>query len=273
MKNNAKVLFIILIITMVVFFIIYCVILNNLPQDRVIDGRLIRGYNIEVIKLVNVITFIIYLILGSLLLIVSKFAENEFNGKNNDKGFFIFFFSRIISIGLLGGIALGFIAFLIPDSIIDNFFNNPLTRITLIIIAISAVVIFIEIKLGTIIGKSLSKETGLILGIVLTILGVTLFLGIPIIIYSNKKKENIIFTSEDNIGNSNDVIMNNHYERFFGKNYKDILNENGLSEYIVLFEKHKLKDINIISELTEVDLEKIGINVLGDRKKIIKLFT
>ena len=47
--------------------------------------------------------------------------------------------------------------------------------------------IFIEIKIGKAIGSKLSKENGLILGIILIVLGVTLFIGIPIIINSNKK--------------------------------------------------------------------------------------
>jgi len=49
------------------------------------------------------------------------------------------------------------------------------------------IVAFIQFKIGKAIGTRLSKESGLILGIVLIIVGVTLFIGIPIIIYSNKK--------------------------------------------------------------------------------------
>jgi len=74
-----------------------------------------------------------------------------------------------------------------------NIFTNKIVLIALLIIAIIALVIFIEIKIGAFIGKLVSKEAGLILGIVLIVLGVTLFIGIPIIIYSNPKKENIIF--------------------------------------------------------------------------------
>jgi len=55
-----------------------------------------------------------------------------------------------------------------------------------IVLAIIALVIFVEIQIGKAIGSRLSKEAGLVLGIVLIVMGVTLFIGIPIIIYSNK---------------------------------------------------------------------------------------
>jgi hypothetical protein len=51
-----------------------------------------------------------------------------------------------------------------------------------------------------------------------------------------------------------------------------ILMNNGLEDYIKIFEQHKLLDIRIVSDLTESDLEKIGISALGDRKKILRLF-
>jgi len=57
-----------------------------------------------------------------------------------------------------------------------------------------------------------------------------------------------------------------------GKNYKNILTENNLEKYIELFENNNLTDIMIISELEETDLEKLGIDKMGDRKKILKLF-
>lgn len=47
---------------------------------------------------------------------------------------------------------------------------------------------------------------------------------------------------------------------------------NGLEDCIKIFEQHKLLDIRIVSDLTESDLEKIGISALGDRKKILQLF-
>ena len=57
------------------------------------------------------------------------------------------------------------------------------------------------------------------------------------------------------------------------KNWKDILLENNLGDYIEIFEKNKLTDINIIMGLNESDLEKLGINVMGDRKNILKIFS
>jgi uncharacterized protein YeeX (DUF496 family) len=72
---------------------------------------------------------------------------------------------------------------------------------------------------------------------------------------------------------SNNQREPNHLSRFIGKNYKDILLENNLNEYIDLFERNKLTDIYIISSLSESDLEKIGIAIMGDRKLILKIFS
>ena len=143
-----------------------------------------------------------------------------------------------------------------------------------IIIIVSALIIFVEIIIGKAIGKKLSKEAGLVLGIVLIILGVTIFIGIPIIIYSNKKKEDLILSSVNiNIDSNENEQRINKYEKYLGKNYKDILLENNLSEYIEIFTKNKLTEIEIISDLTDSELENIGITLLGDRKKIMKLFS
>jgi len=68
-------------------------------------------------------------------------------------------------------------------------------------IGLFMIVVLCEILLGKTIGKSLSEKSGIVLGVILIILGVTLFIGIPIIIYSsekNKKHEiiiNIIFSN------------------------------------------------------------------------------
>ncbi|MHB9295550.1 hypothetical protein PilKf_01296 [Pillotina sp. SPG140] len=62
------------------------------------------------------------------------------------------------------------------------------------------------------------------------------------------------------------------FSKFVGKNYKDILLENDLNEYVDLFEKNKLTDISVISSLTEADLEKLGITIMGDRKLIMRIF-
>ena len=72
----------------------------------------------------------------------------------------------------------------------DLWENNRLLIIILSIIAIAALLIYVQIKLGIYIGNKLSKEAGLILGIILVILLPLIFMGIPIIIYSNPKREN-----------------------------------------------------------------------------------
>ena len=69
------------------------------------------------------------------------------------------------------------------------------------------------------------------------------------------------------------IYKDNKYMKFVGKNYKDILQENNLEEYIDIFTENKLIDVAIISELTDSELEKIGITSLGDRKKILKIFS
>jgi len=147
------------------------------------------------------------------------------------------------------------IIFLIP-----TIFKMPIIVFCIIgIVLLCLIFLLLEILIGKLIGRTLSEKSGLVLGIVLIILGVTLFIGIPVIIYSSDKYMYL--------------RKNKYYEKFIGKNYIDILTENGLQEYIPLFEKNKLTDINIISELTEDDFQKIGINIMGDRKKILKLFS
>ena len=56
-------------------------------------------------------------------------------------------------------------------------------------IAIIVVVILVSWWLGKMLGKHLSRTTGLIIGIVLILLGFGLFVGIPCIIYSSKNKD------------------------------------------------------------------------------------
>jgi hypothetical protein len=176
-----------------------------------------------------------------------------------------------------------------------------------IFVAIVAIflVILIEWLIGIAIGKAVSKSTGLILGIILILCGVTLFIAIPIIIYSNKNKEELFVNLNLNermiyrditpareyyspIVDRQEKLLEAKYEKneinidpdkkkrfikFIGKNWKDVLLENRLEEYIDIFTKNKLTDLEIISELTEYDLEKLGITIMGDRKKILKIFS
>ena len=57
------------------------------------------------------------------------------------------------------------------------------------------------------------------------------------------------------------------------KSVKEILEENGLSEYAGIFEQNKLTSVGVLADLTENDYAQIGITVLGDRKKLMKLFS
>ena len=88
-----------------------------------------------------------------------------------------------------------------------------------------------------------------------------LFWVIPLIVVVSMSKLN------DN-SNTKNIPLN-----LVDKNWKDIFLENNLEEYIGVFEKNKLTDLNIIMELNESDLEKLGIDIMGDRKKILKIFS
>lgn len=57
------------------------------------------------------------------------------------------------------------------------------------------------------------------------------------------------------------------------KSVKEILEDNNLREYIEIFEKNKLNDIEVLADLTEDDYQRMGIEILGDRKKILHLFS
>lgn len=58
-----------------------------------------------------------------------------------------------------------------------------------LILFIVFMVIWIEWAIGKFIGKRLSQETGIVLGVILILLGIPLFIGIPVIIYSNGAKK------------------------------------------------------------------------------------
>jgi len=53
---------------------------------------------------------------------------------------------------------------------------------------------------------------------------------------------------------------------------KEKLIENGLYDYINIFEQHKLDTEELLSDLTQFDFDKMGINLIGDQKKILSLF-
>jgi hypothetical protein len=52
----------------------------------------------------------------------------------------------------------------------------------------------------------------------------------------------------------------------------DLLKQNELEMYFDVFQKNKIENITMAVELTDNDLENMGISVLGDKKKILTLF-
>lgn len=56
------------------------------------------------------------------------------------------------------------------------------------------------------------------------------------------------------------------------ENIITLLKDNHFDNYLSLFEDNNLNNLEILGELTENDLEKLGINKMGDRKQLIKLF-
>jgi hypothetical protein len=187
----------------------------------------------------------------------------------------------------LDSLAVGFLSFL------------PLIAL----LGIIALIVFIGIKVGRRIGNIVTKLAGLILGLIFTILGLSLLItsistfinnlegtenislifasvfvtfilgsslfimGISTIIYSNKKSDD----PDAKVDIKGNINQNN--ETAVEKNIEDILAENNLGEYIDLFIKNKLTDLDIVSGLDESDLEKMGISIMGDRKKILLIFS
>ena len=180
----------------------------------------------------------------------------------------------------------------------------------IILFGLTALIIFIGIKVGKRIGNSVTKVAGLVLGLIFIILGVALLItsisslinnlestenislifagvfvtfvlgsflfimGISTIINSNKKLDNldIKIDMEKNINQDNETFIQDN-ETFIEENVENILAENNLEEYIDLFKKNKLTDFDVVSNLTESDLEKLGITIMGDRKKILLIFS
>jgi hypothetical protein len=48
--------------------------------------------------------------------------------------------------------------------------------------------------------------------------------------------------------------------------------DNGLSEYIAIFDKNKLDTLDLVSKLNESNLSELGVTAIGDRKKIKDIF-
>lgn len=73
---------------------------------------------------------------------------------------------------------------------------------------------------------------------------------------------------------SNDnSISNIKKERSEEEILKLYFEKNNLSEFIPKFIEQKVFSIEILKELSDSDLEKLGFSILGERKKILKLFS
>jgi hypothetical protein len=53
--------------------------------------------------------------------------------------------------------------------------------------------------------------------------------------------------------------------------WKETLAQNGFLQYIEVFEKNKVDNANVILALNEQDLASMGIEAVGDRKKILQI--
>lgn len=106
---------------------------------------------------------------------------------------------------------------------------------------------------------------------VMIVLGFCLFWLPWLWAYGAKELQTVVMhkkVEEDTVSKGSTI---QNYQRFIGKTWKDVLKENGLEQYINLFEEQRLTDIDMITSLSEEDLEKMGIKTLGDRKRLIKL--
>ena len=54
---------------------------------------------------------------------------------------------------------------------------------------------------------------------------------------------------------------------------KKKLEDNNLSNYIDIFEKNHLFDIDVLQSMTNDDYLSIGISIIGDRKKLLSIFS
>jgi len=101
--------------------------------------------------------------------------------------------------------------------------------------------------------------------------------GVPLIgIIKLIKMRNMPQNNEAIKNNSNNIfknIISNKTEELKTIEYKNVLKNNNLENYIEIFEKNKLNDIELIMTLTENDYEKIGINILGDIKRLLIIFS
>lgn len=80
----------------------------------------------------------------------------------------------------------------------------------------------------------------------------------------NPSTTEIVETKKEIAEKIKDIPESEILDQFFKKNQLD--------EYIEKFKEQKVFSIELIKELTDNDLEKLGVAALGDRKRLIKLF-
>jgi len=115
----------------------------------------------------------------------------------------------------------------------------------------------------------------IMISVIVGVIGFSLLSAFFIYGYKCLVDESIERTNKNNIQSEENIkkeeIKKNEEENMNLK-FRHILENNGLGKYITLFEKNNLIDINIISELNENDYEKLGIELMGDRKILLKIF-
>ena len=89
--------------------------------------------------------------------------------------------------------------------------------------------------------------------------------------YGAKELQTVVMRKKEEADGNLHITNVSKYQHFIGKTWQDVLKENGLEHCINTFEEQKLTDVDIIMSLGEQDLEKIGIETLGDRKRLIKV--
>jgi hypothetical protein len=89
--------------------------------------------------------------------------------------------------------------------------------------------------------------------------------------YGSKELQTIVMYKKAGTSDELEKVKTAQYQQSIGKTWQDVLKENGLDRYISVFENQNLIDVEMILSLTEQDLEKIGVETLGDRKQLIKV--
>jgi len=150
----------------------------------------------------------------------------------------------------------------------------------IVVILIGIFFLWLAWWLGSLLGKSVTRGVGIIIGISAIVIGLFTVVGIPIgilfgiaVIIKSKDNEAKELASTYSNSESTETRHINQMNKFMGKNYKDILADAGLSDYCEIFEKHKLTDLQTIMSLSSEELKEIGVESIGDRKRIIAAFS